>query len=65
MKGENNMSSSVNTNNLRKAIRDFQFYSTPSKANHSEPCTVGDIHKVINNMAKLMNTFVNEIEKSQ
>lgn len=59
------MAKPIDTNTLKKAIRNFQFYSTPSNGNHSEPCTIGDIYKVINNVTKLMNTFVDEIENAQ
>lgn len=59
------MSTPINTNALRKAIQNFQFYSTPSNGSHNEPCTVGDIHKLIDNTAKLFNAFVDEIENAQ
>lgn len=59
------MSTPINTDLLRKAIHNFKFHSTPSNGDHSAPCSVRDIHKVVNNMAQLMNTFVDELESSQ
>ena len=56
---------SIDTNTLRKAIRDFQFHSTPSNGDHNAPCTVGDIHKLVNGITKLLNTFVAEIENTK
>lgn len=52
----------IDTAKLRKLIRDFKFYSAPSSAMQSNPCTVGDIQKVIDNIAKLLNGFVDELE---
>lgn len=58
------MNSHVNTAALRKAIKDFSFHSMPSSGNRSAPCTVGDIRKVVDNTAKLMTAFVDELESS-
>ncbi len=59
------MPTPIDTNLLRKAIKEFQFYAPPSDGTRSHPCTIGDLRKVIDKTAKLMTTFVNEIEKSQ
>jgi hypothetical protein len=49
---------------MRKAIKDFAFWSKPSSANDSTVCTVGDINKVITNMAKMMNKVIDELERN-
>lgn len=54
----------IDTDRLRKSVRNFQFYSTPSNGTQSAPCTVGDIHKLIDNIAKVLNVFVDELEES-
>ncbi len=55
----------VDTDKLIKAVKHFAFYSTPSNGDHSAPCTVGDIHKVINNISKVLYTFIDELEKEK
>lgn len=52
----------VDTNALRQAINNFVFYSRPSDANSSRPCTNKDLDCVINNIATLLNTFVDELD---
>ncbi len=59
------MSTSIDTNALKVAINVFKLNSKPINGDSSAPCTVGDIKKVVNNMADLMATFVNEIENTQ
>lgn len=54
----------ADTQRLRKALKDFSFYSHPSSADDSAPATVGDINKLIKNINTLMNVFINEIEHS-
>lgn len=54
----------IDTAKLRKLIKNFKFYSTPSDGIQSNPCTIGDINKVINNVAKVLNGFVDELEES-
>ncbi len=56
------MSKQPDITKLRKAVKNFSFYSSPSSANSSEPCTVGDVKKVIANVSKLFNTFIDELE---
>lgn len=53
----------ADTQKLRKAIKHFEFYSTPSNAMGGAPATVDDIRKLIKNTAKLLNEFVDELEK--
>lgn len=52
-----------NLSNLREQIEKFAFYSKPSNANSSAPCTVGDINKVIKNLTELLNSFADELEE--
>lgn len=49
---------------LRKLIKDFKFYSAPSDGVQSNPSTIRDIHNVIDNVAKVLNGFVDELEQS-
>lgn len=55
----------IDTEKLRRAVYEFQFYSRPSNATGSDPATVKDINNVINNVAKLLNTFIQEIEQAE
>ncbi|MCH5315759.1 MAG: hypothetical protein J1E81_07585 [Eubacterium sp.] len=52
----------IDIERLRKAISHFEFSSKPSSATSDTPATVGDINKVIKNAAKLLDTFVDELE---
>ena len=54
----------INTAKLRKLIRNFKFYSAPNDGLQSNPCTIRDINKVIDNVAKVLNGFVDELEES-
>lgn len=56
--------SKIDTAKLRKLISNFKFYSAPSDGVLSNPCTVQDIRKVINNVSKLLNAFVDELENA-
>ena len=47
---------------LRQAVNDFVFNSRPSNASGSAPCTNKDLNNVINGIAKLFNTFIDELE---
>lgn len=55
----------IDTEELRRAVYEFQFYSRPSSATGSDPATVKDINNVINNVAKLLNTFIQELEQAE
>ncbi|MCI7130372.1 MAG: hypothetical protein MSA09_07415 [Lachnospiraceae bacterium] len=44
---------------VEKAIKHFEFYARPSSANHSEPATVGDIKKLIEEISKLARSISN------
>lgn len=52
----------IDTQALRQAINDFAFYSRPSNADSSRPCTNKDLNKVINKLTELLNVFVDELE---
>ena len=54
----------IDTAKLRKLVNEFKFHSMPNDGIQSNPCTVGDIQKVINNIAKVLNGFVDELEQS-
>lgn len=53
----------IDTAKLRKLISNFEFYTPPSDGVQSNPCTIGDIKKVIKNVAKVLNGFVDELEE--
>lgn len=53
----------VDTDKLRMAIRHFVFVSEPSNRNLDRPCTASELEKAIHEVAKLMNAFVDELEK--
>ena len=55
----------IDTQALRQAVKSFKFYASPSSGNYSEPATVGDINKLIQQTAKLMDALIDEIEKDQ
>ena len=55
----------ADTQAIRQAIKHFKFYATPSIGSSSEPATVGDINKLIQQTAKLMEAFVDALEKDQ
>lgn len=50
---------------MRQAIKNYKFYAPPASGNHSDPATVGDINKLIQQTAKLMEAFVDALEKDQ
>lgn len=53
----------IDTQKLRKAIKHFEFYSSPSNSMGGAPATVDDIKKLIKSTSKLLNEFVDELEK--
>ena len=53
----------ADTQKLRKAIEDFKFYSRPSNSDRNSPCTVGDVEKVIDNISKVLQKFIEELEE--
>lgn len=55
----------ADTQKLRKLVSNFTFYSHPSDGVGSNPCTVNDINNVINNLGKVLNAFIDELEKPE
>lgn len=53
----------VNTDKLRKLIKNYEYKSKPSSGNGSDPCTVRDLNNVISNTASVLMQFVEELEK--
>lgn len=57
--------SNVDTQKLRRLIKDFKFHTRPSNGMSTAPCTVQDINKVIDNVAKVLTAFVDELEHAE
>lgn len=55
----------IDTNSLRNAVESFSFYAKPSNGSSSEPCTVGDINKLITEISNLFNTFIDELDRHE
>lgn len=55
----------IDTKRLYDAVENFRFYGGPSNSSGSAPATVKDINNVINNVAKLLNTFIQELEQAE
>lgn len=55
---------SVDTEKLKRAVREFEFYSRPSNATLGASATVDDVNKVIRNISQLLKTFIDELEES-
>ena len=55
----------ADTKAMRQAIKSYKFYAPPASGNYSAPATVGDINKLIQQTAKLMEAFVDALEKDQ
>lgn len=53
------------TAKLHKLVSKFESDSRPRNADRSAPCTVGDIKNVVENLAKVLNAFVDEMEDSE
>ena len=54
----------VDVNTLKRAVQQYKFHSRPSSANQSTVATVGDINRLIDQTAKLMDQFVAELERN-
>jgi hypothetical protein len=54
----------IDTDKLRKTVHHFKFYSKPTSGSSSDPCTVGDIKKVVDKVAELFDTFIDELEEN-
>jgi hypothetical protein len=45
-----------------QAIKDFKFYASPSSGNQFDTATVGDIKKLIDQIAKLAESLMESID---
>lgn len=52
----------VDTEKLRKAIKQFRYIARPSDATSSNPCTVHDLNEAIDAVARVLEVFVQELE---
>lgn len=52
----------IDTLRLREAVEHFRFYSYPNSTNHSDPCTVKDIRKVVDNISQVLAEFIDALE---
>ena len=52
----------MDVENLRRAINDFMYQSKPASSMGSDPATVNDVRRLINNLGELLNQFVDELE---
>lgn len=55
----------VDTERLRRMIKDFAFHSRPTSATGSTPCTVQDLNRVIDNLQKVLYAMVSEMEENE
>ena len=55
----------IDTQRLRRLVRNFKFYARQSNTNESSNCTVKDLNNVVNNLANVLELFIEEIENSQ
>lgn len=55
----------VDTEKLRRMVKDFAFYSRPTSATGSTPCTVQDLNRVIDNLQKVLYAMVAEMEENE
>lgn len=53
----------LDTNKLRDMVYRFSFYSGPSSGVQSNPCTVGDLKKVVEDISDLLYAFIDELEQ--
>lgn len=55
----------VDTEKLRRLVKNYEFHSKPSNGNPFEPCTIKDLDTVISNTAKLLYAFIDELENKE
>lgn len=53
----------ISTTNLRTMVSDFVRESVPCHKMDTEVCTVGEIKCMVNNLAELLNHFLDELEE--
>ena len=54
----------VDTDKLRKAIRQFELSSTPHSFSQSKSATNADINKLRDSIKTVLTVFVDELEKT-
>ena len=54
----------IDTGSLREAVKKFKFYGGPSNSSGSAPATVKDVKDVVDDVAALLNEFINELESA-
>ncbi len=54
----------IDTEKLRQAVLEFQSHAAPSSSSKSDPATVGDIKKLIEKTATVLNQFIEELENN-
>lgn len=50
---------------LRNIVSEFRYSAKPSNGNYSDPCTVGDLNKVISKLSNALEAIIDEIELEQ
>lgn len=46
---------------LQTAVKSFAFNARPTSLNPDTPCTVEDINKLIREISKVLNVFIDEL----
>lgn len=52
----------IDTQKLNQAVSNYKLYSRPSDGTGSNPCTINDINKVVDNTTKILRAFIEELE---
>lgn len=53
----------VDTEKLRQLVYKFKFQCHSIHGDQSIPCTVKEMNDLVDNIAKLLNSFIDELEK--
>lgn len=54
----------IDTGRLREAVKDFKFHGGPTNSSASAPATVKDVKDVVDDVAALLNEFIDELESA-
>ena len=54
----------IDTGRLREAVKDFKFHGEPTNSSGSAPATVKDVKDVVDDVAALLNEFIDELESA-
>ena len=52
----------LSTTNLRAKVQNFIYESIPQHKLDSEPCSVGDLKTMVNNLANLLDEILEELD---